>query len=280
MQCDTDPLIEENQHLREENERLTKELKMMKWGVNKIKDDDKATRFYSGLPTFAVFMCLYSFLLPKAKTMQYWNGANTPVKDRQKPQSSSLTLIEQLFAVLLRLKVGLLVQDIADRFSISNSSFSNIFITWICLSHEEMKVINVIPSRNIINETMPTKCTEIFIQRSSSLINQNLTFSNYKHHNTMKFLIGITPSGVISFVSEAWGSTQQSHTMEGLSLPSSPAPGHKYDESCRVLGQNLNLHNIMALIFSKMGSGIVSTSISCTAGGALSGIGATCAIPI
>ena len=33
----------------------------------------------------------------------------------------------------------------------------------------------------------------------------NLTFSNYKHHNTLKFLIGITPSGVISFVSDAWG---------------------------------------------------------------------------
>ena len=40
------------------------------------------------------------------------------------------------------------------------------------------------------------------MQRSSNL---NLTFSNYKHHNTFNFLIGITPSGVISFVSEAWG---------------------------------------------------------------------------
>ncbi|WAR08806.1 THAP9-like protein [Mya arenaria] len=126
--CDTDSLIEENQQLREENERLRKELKMMKWGVNIIKDDDNTTRFYSGLPTFA------------AKKMQYLNGAKTPVKYRQKPQSS----------------IGLLVQDIADRFSISNSTFSNIFITWICLLHEEMKVINVFPSRNIINETMPT----------------------------------------------------------------------------------------------------------------------------
>jgi hypothetical protein len=31
-----------------------------------------------------------------------------------------------------------------------------------------------------------------------------LTFSNYKHHTTIKFLVGITPSGVISFVSEGW----------------------------------------------------------------------------
>ncbi|ESO85527.1 hypothetical protein LOTGIDRAFT_107764 [Lottia gigantea] len=48
-------------------------------------------------------------------------------------------------------------------------------------------------------------CTEIFIQRPSSLTSQTSTFSNYKHHNTMKFLVGITPSGVISFVSEGWG---------------------------------------------------------------------------
>lgn len=31
-----------------------------------------------------------------------------------------------------------------------------------------------------------------------------MTFSNYKHHTTVKFLVGITPSGVISFVSEDW----------------------------------------------------------------------------
>ena len=31
------------------------------------------------------------------------------------------------------------------------------------------------------------------------------TFSNYKHHNTVKFLIAITPQGVISFVSKGWG---------------------------------------------------------------------------
>jgi hypothetical protein len=27
-------------------------------------------------------------------------------------------------------------------------------------------------------------CTEIYVQRSSSILNQALTFSNYKHHNT------------------------------------------------------------------------------------------------
>ena len=31
------------------------------------------------------------------------------------------------------------------------------------------------------------------------------TWSNYKQHNTVKFLISITPQGTISFVSKAWG---------------------------------------------------------------------------
>ena len=31
------------------------------------------------------------------------------------------------------------------------------------------------------------------------------TFSNYKHHNTVKFLVGITPQGSVSFVSKGWG---------------------------------------------------------------------------
>ena len=31
-------------------------------------------------------------------------------------------------------------------------------------------------------------CTEIFIERPKSLINQASTWSDYKHHNTVKFL--------------------------------------------------------------------------------------------
>ena len=31
------------------------------------------------------------------------------------------------------------------------------------------------------------------------------TFSSYKHHNTIKVPIGITPQGTISFVCKAWG---------------------------------------------------------------------------
>ena len=44
-----------------------------------------------------------------------------------------------------------------------------------------------------------------FIDRQTNLLARAPTFSSYKHHNTVKVLIGITPQGTIGFVSEAWG---------------------------------------------------------------------------
>ena len=46
---------------------------------------------------------------------------------------------------------------------------------------------------------MPLK----FIYRCLQI--QQLTFSNYKNHNTLKSLIGITPSGAVCFISDLYG---------------------------------------------------------------------------
>jgi hypothetical protein len=150
--------------------------------------------------------------------MQFWVGQKQQSgSDRQRASTGSLDLITQFFSVLVRLRLGLFVCDISERFCISEGTFSKYFSTWICFLSHELKSLNPFPSRDIIQRTMPESfqtsypsvrvildCTEIFIQRSSSLLNQSMTFSSYKHHTTAKFLVGITPSGVISFVSEGW----------------------------------------------------------------------------
>lgn len=124
--------------------------------------------------------------------MTYWRGqGQTTASDRVRMSSSYLSPIDQFFAVLMRLKVGLFIQDIAERFQISSASFSMIFTTWISLLHAELKFLNPFPSKDIINRTMPQSfkvkypstrviidCTELFIQTSSSILNQSLTFSN------------------------------------------------------------------------------------------------------
>ena len=48
-------------------------------------------------------------------------------------------------------------------------------------------------------------CSEIFIERPCAYQARAQTYSSYKKHNTVKFLIGITPCGAISFLSKCWG---------------------------------------------------------------------------
>lgn len=53
--------------------------------------------------------------------------------------------------------------------------------------------------------TVIIDCFEVFIEKPTNLMARAQTFSSYKNHNTVKILIGITPQGTVSFVSEAWG---------------------------------------------------------------------------
>ena len=48
-------------------------------------------------------------------------------------------------------------------------------------------------------------CFVAFTERPPSLMVQAQMWSNYKKHNTVKFLIGITPQGSIAFISNGWG---------------------------------------------------------------------------
>lgn len=53
--------------------------------------------------------------------------------------------------------------------------------------------------------TVIIDCFEVFIEKPTNLLARAQTFSSYKHHNTIKILIGITLQGTVSFVSETWG---------------------------------------------------------------------------
>ena len=47
-------------------------------------------------------------------------------------------------------------------------------------------------------------CSELFIETPSSFRSQSATYSSYKHHNTAKGLVGISPSGAVTFVSDLY----------------------------------------------------------------------------
>ena len=55
------------------------------------------------------------------------------------------------------------------------------------------------------NCTVIIDCFEIFVDRPSALLARAQTYSSYMHHYTVKYLIEITPNGIVSFISKGWG---------------------------------------------------------------------------
>jgi len=66
---------------------------------------------------------------------------------------------------------------------------------------------------------MIIECFEVFIDRPSNLKARLSTWSNYKHRNTAKVLIGITPQGTVTFISDTWGGcARDKHITENCSI--------------------------------------------------------------
>lgn len=95
---------------------------------------------------------------------------------------------------------------------------SRIFTNVTDVLFRRLKHLIIWPDRDILRKTLPMvfrkycpdctviiDCFEIFIDRPSALLARAQTYSSYKHHNTVKYLIGITPNGIVSFISKGWG---------------------------------------------------------------------------
>ena len=68
---------------------------------------------------------------------------------------------------------------------------------------------------------------EIFIERSTNLKARAQTWSNYKHHNTVKILIGISSQRAISFISKGWsGRVSDVHLTENCGILDKLLPGN------------------------------------------------------
>ena len=83
-------------------------------------------------------------------------------------------------------------------------------VVWLPKEAIRQNVFNVLPNvfrkAGYSNCYVILDCAEDFIEQSKSLDNQAYTWSDYKHHNTIKFLAGISPNGFITFLSDCYGS--------------------------------------------------------------------------
>ncbi len=217
LENENSKLRTENEQLKGENsllhDKLTKQNSCNAFSVENFKEDDKLFKFYTGLPDYKTFKAVFRSFGPAVNKLVYHDSGTNPGKlvtpeyNKRGPKRT-LTPEQEFFLVLVRLRLGLLIEDLANRASISVQHVSRICITWFDFLHNILRMLPVWPTRACIDETMPKcfretypttrvviDCTEIFIEKACSVRSQSVTYSNYKHHNTAKGLVGITPAG-------------------------------------------------------------------------------------
>ena len=166
-----------------------------------LSGNDDGLKFYTGLPSWKVFNHLVSFLsacYPNLKT--------------------KLSPADGILLTLMRLRLNLRIEDLSYHFGIGISTSNDVFHRWIDIMHFHLKFLIKWPTQETCRSNMPQifkalyprtrciiDCSEIFIERPYSYQARAQTYSNYKKHNTVKFLVGITPCGAISFLSKCWG---------------------------------------------------------------------------
>ena len=209
-ECQTDLSMAQIYQLEECNRSLFTELSEVKnqlltsdLSQSGFEGNDEKTQFYTGIPTSSMLMQLFTLIAPHVVSTS----------------TNALCQFQEYLLVLLRLRLNVPLQDLAYRFRVSVSTASRVFNRWIDVMRVRLDFLIQWPEREELRKTMPLvfrqnfglgvaviiDCFEIFTDRPSSLIARAMTWSNYKHHNTVKLLIGITPQGVISFLSKAWG---------------------------------------------------------------------------
>ena len=142
-----------------------------------IEGDDECTKFNIGLPSWAVFYHLATFLSSCCHNLS----------------QSKLSPSNGLMLTLMRLRLNLLAEDLAYRFNIASSTASDIFNRYIDLMHVHLRFLIKWPTQETCRANMPClfkdlyprtrciiDCSEIYIERPYTYKARAQTYSNYK----------------------------------------------------------------------------------------------------
>ena len=180
-------------------------------------------RTFTGLNGTEIFQAVFNLLKKKAAVMTYWDDSKKTFRLKKRLSSVQVTerilcsldydvdesllpmvrsgpshklsLEQEFLLVMMKLRLALLVDDLAFQFGVSPGNISQTVITWVKLLSKELQTLIIWPSRRKIRDTLPKcfkklypkvrviiDCTEVFFDTPSSLEVQACLWSDYKHH--------------------------------------------------------------------------------------------------
>ena len=188
-----------------------------------LKNDDDVM-FYTGLKNIFVFDKLADYIGQYVR--QLWVGpkhTSTKIKRKLKSDvpkhfgpSRKLSIRDQFLFLMMKLRLDPPLKDLSNRFKVSLSTGHRIFSSWSKSSAKVLRSLIFVPDQGIINATRPSRfssytnlnsiadCFEVFIQTPKDPVLQRWTWSSYKHHNTLKYFVSVTPNSMVVFLSKAY----------------------------------------------------------------------------
>ena len=172
--------------------------------IQKFIFTPEAIRFYTSFEHYDHFKLFFDILGPASYHLDY--------------SCSTLSPEDHLFLTLMKLRQAKEDLELSILFGVSETVVSRIVNTWINFMYFQLKELNIWPSKEVTCSTMPENfkkqfpatrvildATETPINKPSNIKAQSATFSTYKNKNTLKTMIGCSPRGVISYISDSYG---------------------------------------------------------------------------
>lgn len=131
---------------------------------------------------------------------------------KNKPKRN-LSVMERLILTLMKMKLNISFVFLAILFGCTSTTISTIFTETVIVLAGILKGSIRFSSKDEVLSNMPIcfkhfsdvrmvlDCTEIFVEKPKCLKCCVNTYSHYKDNNTIKYMVCITPGGIISFVS-------------------------------------------------------------------------------
>ncbi|KAK6165462.1 hypothetical protein SNE40_022386 [Patella caerulea] len=115
------------------------------FSVERLKQDNKKMLNYSGCESYDRFLMILHSLGPAAYRLNYYYH-----------DVRNVSIENQLLLTLVKLRMNWTNFVLADMFEISETTVSNIFITWVNFMYHQWKEIQIWPSRDLVRYFAPS----------------------------------------------------------------------------------------------------------------------------